>query len=144
MLPRLSPSIIAALVLLLFSSRVEAVGIVDQADPHQIQYRVEGGPLRELAARFKPNELELIEKLNRTDLKHLPRLDRVVLPSEWRSELEHSPFPATYAAAATAPKLRWSINRHRRLRRMSTAALFTGDRPAPDARRNRPQAAVTT
>ena len=105
MLPRLSPSIIAALVLLLFSSRVEAVGIVDQADPHQIQYRVEGGPLRELAARFKPNELELIEKLNRTDLKHLPRLDRVVLPSEWRSELEHSPFPPMYAAAATAPKL---------------------------------------
>ncbi len=32
MLPRLSPSAIAALVLLLFASRVEAVGIVDQAD----------------------------------------------------------------------------------------------------------------
>jgi hypothetical protein len=47
----------------------------------------------------------LIEKLNRTDVKHLPRLDRVVLPSAWRSELEHSPFPATYAAAVTAPKL---------------------------------------
>lgn len=105
MLPRLSPSTIAALALLLFASRAQALGIVDQADPNPIQYRIEGGPLRELAARFKPNELELIEKLNRTDLKHLPRLDRVVLPSEWRTELEHSPFPAAYAAAAAAPKL---------------------------------------
>ena len=49
----------------LFASRVEAVGIVDQADPRAIQYRVEGGPLRELAARFKPNELAVMEKLNR-------------------------------------------------------------------------------
>src|SRR5687767_9908160 len=84
MLPRLSPSAVAAIVLLLFASRVEAVGIVDQSDPHAIHYRIEGGPLRELAARFKPNELAVLEKLNRADLKHLSRLDRMVLPSEWR------------------------------------------------------------
>ena len=105
MLQRVLPSAVAALVLLLFSARVDAFGIVDQADPNPPPYRIEGGPLRELAARFKPNELGLLEKLNRADRKHLPRLDRVVVPSEWRSELEFSPFPATYAAAATMPKL---------------------------------------
>lgn len=104
MLQRVLPSAVAALVLLLFSARVDAFGIVDQADPNPPPYRIEGGPLRELA-RFKPNELGLLEKLNRADRKHLPRLDRVVVPSEWRSELEFSPFPATYAAAATMPKL---------------------------------------
>lgn len=101
---RLSPTIILAFSLL-SAARAEAVGIVDQTDPQAIQYRIEGGPLRELAARFKPNELELLEKLNRADVKHLARLNRLVVPSEWRPEIEHSPFPATYAAAGATPKL---------------------------------------
>jgi hypothetical protein len=104
MLHRLSPSI-AALALAFCASQAEALGIVDQTDPSQIQYRIEGGPLRELAKRFKPNELELLEKLNRADVKHLSRLTQLVVPSEWRSEIEHSPFPVTYAAAAATPKL---------------------------------------
>ena len=101
---RLSPTIVLA-CLLLSAARAEAVGIVDQTDAQAIQYRIEGGPLRELAARFKPNELELLEKLNRADVKHLARLNRLVVPSEWRPEIEHSPFPATYAAAGATPKL---------------------------------------
>jgi len=101
---RLSPTIVLA-CLLLSAARAEAVGIVDQTDAQAIQYRIEGGPLRELAARFKPNELELLEKLNRADAKHLARLNRLVVPSEWRPEIEHSPFPATYAAAGATPKL---------------------------------------
>lgn len=105
MLQRLSPIALAALVLLLYAPRAEAVGIVDQTDPHQLRYRIEGGPLRELAARFTPNELQVLEKLNRTDLKHLPRLDRIVVPSEWRHDIGHSPFPATYPAATATPKL---------------------------------------
>lgn len=104
MLPRLSP-VLTAFLLLLLSSRAHALGIVDQIDPQALQYRVEGGPLRDLAARFQPKELELLEKINRADLKHLPRLDRLVVPASWRDELAHSPFPAAYAAAADTPKV---------------------------------------
>ncbi len=104
MVPRLSPAL-AVIALLVLSSRAHAIGIVDQADPHAIHYRVEGGPLRDLAARFQPQELDLLEKLNRADLEHLPRLDRIVVPSEWRDELAHSPFSATYRAAAATPKV---------------------------------------
>ena len=101
---RLSPTVVVAFFLFA-PVRAEAVGIVDQTDPQAIQYRIEGGPLRELAARFTPGELELLEKLNRADVKHLSRLTRLVVPSEWRPEIEHSPYPSTYVAAAAAPKL---------------------------------------
>ena len=103
------PSPIAATVIgvLLLASRAEAVGvgIVDQTDPQSIHYRIEGGPLRELAARFKPNELAVLEKLNRADIKHLSRLETLVIPSEWRDEVAYSPFPTEYAAASAEPKL---------------------------------------
>lgn len=102
---RLSPSVLVTIALFALASPSEAVGIVDQTDPMPIQYRVEGGPLGDLARRYTPIELGLLEKLNRTDADHLPRLPRIVVPSEYRSELEHSPFPAAYAAAASTPKL---------------------------------------
>jgi hypothetical protein len=104
MVPRLSP-VVAALAIVLISAKAEAAPYFEQTDPQPIQYRVEGGPLRDLAARFKPTEIELLEKLNRADLKHLSRLEKIVIPAEWRAELEHSPFPDTYAAAAATPKL---------------------------------------
>lgn len=102
---RLSP--IVVIFALLIASRAEAfgVGIIDQTDPQPIQYRIEGGPLRELAERFKPHELAVLEKLNRADVKHLSRLEQLVIPSEWRHESDYSPFPAEYAAAAADPKL---------------------------------------
>jgi hypothetical protein len=104
---RLSPVVAAVIGLLLVTSRAEAVslGIVDQTDPQSIQYRIESGPLRELAGRFKPGELAVLEKLNRADVKHLSRLESLVIPSEWRDEFDYSPFPAHYAAAAAEAKL---------------------------------------
>jgi hypothetical protein len=105
---RLSPAVVVAMaVILLIASRAEAVGvgIVDQTDPQPMQYRIEGGPLRELAARFTPQELGVLEKLNRADVKHLSRLESMVVPSEWRREADYSPFPQQYAAAAPLPKL---------------------------------------
>ena len=107
MAQRLSPIVVVVASILLAASRAEAVGvgIVDQTDPQPIQYRIEGGPLRELAERFKPEELALLEKLNRADVKHLSRLESIVVPSEWRDEADYSPFPQQYAAAAAMPKL---------------------------------------
>jgi hypothetical protein len=106
-MPRLSPLPIAAVALLVTASSAFAVAapMVDQSDPQPIQYRIEGGPLRDLAAKFRPNELAVLEKLNRADVKHLSRLEKLVLPSEWRDELAYSPFPAEYAAAAGEPKV---------------------------------------
>lgn len=108
MAQRLSPVVVILVGLLASSSQADAfglAGIVDQTDPQAIQYRVEGGPLRELAARFKPNELAVLEKLNRADLKHLSRLETLVIPSAWHDDAAYSPFPAEYAAASTLPKI---------------------------------------
>ena len=84
--------------------------IVDQAErepANAIEYRLERvadiGP--DLKARFTPIQLELLEKLNRVDVTHMRRLEHVVVPSVFKEELEHSPFPRTYPAAAHVPKL---------------------------------------
>jgi hypothetical protein len=96
-------------VIVLSAAPAEAT-IVDQAerDPvNAIQYRLERmaeiGPT--FKARFTPLQLELLEKLNRVDLTHMRRLEYVVVPSIWKDELEHSPFPRAYPAAAQMPKL---------------------------------------
>jgi hypothetical protein len=104
---RLSPVVVVLASLLFLPTRAEAFApaFFDQTDPQPVQFRIEGGPLRELAARFKPNELAVLEKLNRADLKHLSRLEKLVIPSEWRDEADYSPFPVEYAAAAAEPKL---------------------------------------
>jgi len=108
MVPRLSRLLVSSLVLVVVSRRAEAT-IVDQADPRldNIEYRVERltDTNRDLPSRFGGPELALLEKLNRADAAHLRRLPQLVVPSSWRSELEHSPFPASYAAAHGTPKL---------------------------------------
>lgn len=103
----LSPVAIAFVGLLALAARAEAFApaLLEQTDPQPIQYRIEGGPLRELAKRFQSNELGVLEKINRADVKHLSRLEKLVMPSEWRDEFEYSPFPLQYAAATAEPKL---------------------------------------
>lgn len=104
MAKRLSLWAVVVASLALVPVRSEAAAI-EQTDPKPIEYRIEGGPLRDLERRFKPNELEILEKLNRADLRHLSRLPNVVTTTEWRDELEYSPFPAVYDAAMAAPQL---------------------------------------
>ena len=98
---RLLPLAVTAIALLpVASPRAEALPI-DQTDT-SIEYRLEryadlkgfGGP-----------EIALLEKLNRADAKHLPRLTQIVVPITWRTELEYSPFPAAFPAAQSTPKL---------------------------------------
>ena len=80
--------------------------VVDQTDT-AIDYRFEKltDANRNLASRFGGPEIALLEKLNRADFKHLQRLPQLIVPGSWRAELDHSPFPASYSAAATTPKL---------------------------------------
>ena len=102
--------LLGIVVLLGWSAAPAEATIVDQAehDPvTAIQYRLERvadmGP--DLKTRFAPAQLELLEKLNRVDITHMRRLEHVIVPSVFRDELEHSPFPRTYPAAAHVPKL---------------------------------------
>lgn len=84
--------------------------IVDQSErpaEYTIEHRLEpvtdGG--RDFSTRFSPDQLALLEKLNRVDVKHMGRLDQLVVPSTWQGELAYSPFPLIYAAAVHLPKL---------------------------------------
>jgi lipoprotein-anchoring transpeptidase ErfK/SrfK len=107
MVPRLPHALIAAVIFLIAASRhAEAMPVLDQADT-PIEYRIESltDATRNLGARFGGPELALLEKLNRADVKHLQRLNQLVVPSAWRRELDHSPFPSVYSAASAAPKL---------------------------------------
>ena len=58
-----------------------------------------------LADRFTPEELALLEKLNRRDVEHLARADALVVPAEWLpDELAYSPLPAAVPGLALDPK----------------------------------------
>lgn len=64
------------------------------------------GGIKELRQLFNDRQLELLQKINRTDLKHLTRLRDVMVPSVWSdNELDYSPFPARYPRAANIAKL---------------------------------------
>lgn len=68
-----------------------------------VTYRVEAtGDFR---ARFGAEELALLEKLNRRDLKHLGRAPKIVVPDRFDlDELAYAPFPATWPGAEPLPK----------------------------------------
>lgn len=60
----------------------------------------------DLARRFTPEQIRLIEKLNRADRSHLGRLALIVLPETWAAdELTYSPLPARYSSATQLSKL---------------------------------------
>jgi hypothetical protein len=108
MVKRLPRFVISALVLVIVASRRADAYLVDQTDrPEAIDYRIEvlTDANRDLTRRFGGPEIALLEKLNRADLKHLQRLKQIVVPSTWRAELDHSPFPSAYPAASATPKL---------------------------------------
>lgn len=56
--------------------------------------------------QFTPEQLAILEKLNRRDVVHLARLTEVIAPDAWRDdELEYSPMPRDWTWAAQFPKL---------------------------------------
>jgi lipoprotein-anchoring transpeptidase ErfK/SrfK len=58
-----------------------------------------------LRERFVPEQLALLEKLNRRDVPHLARAKVVIVPTEWLAEERlYSPLPLTWAAAQAHPK----------------------------------------
>ena len=64
----------------------------------------------ELATRFTPGQIEILEMLNRRDREHLVRADPptpgILVPTEWSDDpLVYSPFPREWPAAETLPKI---------------------------------------
>lgn len=79
-----------------------------QAPP---SYRFEPPPktAAELATRFTPAQIEVLEMLNRRDRVHLLRIDPpapgLVVPAEWSDDpLVYSPFPREWPSAESLPK----------------------------------------
>ena len=79
--------------------------------PLPVVYRLEPQPrtAAELAKRFTPAQLDIIEMLNRRDREHLIRADPpvpgLVVPTVWPEDpLAYSPFPASWPAADAYPK----------------------------------------
>jgi len=64
----------------------------------------------ELAKRFTPAQIEILEMLNRRDREHLLRADPptpgILVPSVWSEDLlVYSPFPREWPAAEASPKI---------------------------------------
>jgi len=88
------------------------VALTAQAQvPQPPAYRFEPIPktAAELAKRFTPEQIEILEMLNRRDKTHLLRADPptpgLIVPVTWSSDpFVYSPFPATWPAAERHPK----------------------------------------
>ncbi|MFN3324521.1 MAG: L,D-transpeptidase [Bryobacteraceae bacterium] len=79
-----------------------ALAAAEARIPGRPAFRVES---RGNLSSFTPEQLALIEKLNRADRAHLARLPTIVVPDRWDlDELAYSPLPVTHPWAATYPK----------------------------------------
>jgi hypothetical protein len=55
--------------------------------------------------QFSEEQVAVLEKLNRADRDHLPRLGRIVVPNRWAAdERSYSPLPVSYGSASAVPK----------------------------------------
>ncbi len=62
--------------------------------------------LEQLECRFTELQIELLEKLNRSDRRHLVTLDEIVVPHRWdREEVAFSPLPERYPPARKYEKV---------------------------------------
>lgn len=59
----------------------------------------------ELRRRFSSSQLELLEKLNRSDVAHLARLPVLVIPEQWsEDDMQYSPLPPVSTWASSHSK----------------------------------------
>lgn len=106
---KLRPLVLLSVIAVVLSlSAVHAITHMEQRPGTTIGYRIERPTEagRDLSARFTASQLAILEKLNRADIVRLRQLDQLVVPSVWHdNELQYSPFPLQYPAAAGIPKL---------------------------------------
>lgn len=69
-------------------------------------YKVDRVEPATITKRFTPEQIGILEKLNRRDLQHLVRLEEMIAPVEWLSdELDYSPLPRTWPAVEAQAKV---------------------------------------
>ena len=103
-------NIVLALLLITAPSDSDPGSDQQPSIPLLIQYTIE--PLtkalaghKDIHGRFTSSQIQLLEKLNRADAKHLSRLSQLAAPEIWVSdELSYSPLPAEYDWAAPYAK----------------------------------------
>src|SRR5215204_3683028 len=93
---------LAAVLVIISATRVAA---------QPIAYRIEPQPktLAELARRFTPQQIQILEMLNRRDREHLVRVDPpipgLIVPDRWADDLLlYSPFPLAWPVVETQAK----------------------------------------
>jgi len=111
------------------------------------QYRIEPTPrtAADLAKRFTPSQIDILEMLNRRDRAHLVRPDPpspgIVVPATWSDDsLTYSPFPAAWPAAEASPKIivvdqpmqAFGAYEHGRLVRWGPVSTGRKETPTPD------------
>ena len=126
-----------AALLVLFAA---SPGAAQPAPSPWPSYRIDPLPRTpaDLAARFTPAQIEILEMLNRRDRAHLARTDPptpgLVVPEEWSQDpLAYSPFPGEWPAAAAYPKailVRSADPGVCRVRERTAGALGTGEHRA--------------
>ena len=100
----------AAVLTLGCALRLAGTDAPQSSDPpgSAIEYRIEPRAVPAVSAtgRFGPEQIAVLEMLNRADASHLDRLDALVVPEVWLEDrLRYSPFPEGYAWRATEPRL---------------------------------------
>lgn len=79
-------------------------GVVGAEPGEGATYLVEPVP-DDLMERYEPEQIALLEKLNRADLDHLPHLEDLVVPDRWGLEKEaYSPLPRRVGALEETAK----------------------------------------
>jgi hypothetical protein len=76
-------------------------------DSAPASYRIESPPpsAANLRSQYEPEQIALLEKLNRADAQSLPRLKVLVIPERWDlAELSYSPLPRKYPSVERYPK----------------------------------------
>jgi hypothetical protein len=82
-------------------------GNVTNSSGSRVSYRIEPGrvEMAVLRKRFTPEQMALLEKLNRADLAHLPRMRELVIPDRFElEEVAYSPLPQEYPSAKDTAK----------------------------------------
>jgi L,D-transpeptidase catalytic domain len=99
--------VLAAVALTAFTAPLGGADGVTNCAVATIKYGLElGGGASSLNARFNSAQLELLQKLNRVDLDHLARLDRIISPDVWvEDQLVYSPLPPCFPGGASCAKL---------------------------------------
>ncbi len=68
-------------------------------------FRLEPTDAPSLTVRYTPDQLGVLEKLNRRDLEHLVRLETIVVPEVWADELALAPLPQEWGWAQASAKV---------------------------------------